>query len=53
MKLAIQIVSWVMIAILGLMLLFAMSDNDTELLVGSIMYGILPILTVIYFHQNK
>ena len=53
MKLAIQIVSWITIVICGLLVLSAVGESDSELLVGSVLFGVLPVLNVVYFSKNK
>jgi len=53
MKLAIQIVSWIIAVICGLMLLASLMDSDSELMVGSILFGILPIMNIVYLKGKE
>jgi len=53
MKLAVQIASWITIVICGLIMFSAMFKGDAALFIGSLMYGVAPVLAVIYFSQNK
>lgn len=52
MKIALQTVSWIMAVICGLLILASLMDSDSELLVGSVVFGILPVMTIVYLSKN-
>jgi len=52
MKLAIQIISWITVAIYGLLILSSLGGDNTELLVGSVVIGALPVINLIFLDKK-